>query len=60
MPVKAVMPASVREWYELDGAGQLLLPTWMWDHALVLGKLRGDDLLSDEALSFLTKESFSG
>ncbi len=53
------MPASVREWYELDGAGQLLLPAWMWDHALVLGKLRGDDLLSEEALSF-PKESFSG
>jgi len=141
-----VMPASVREWYELDGAGQLLLrfsnddppldivdfgkplkdtrgggphdllernllvfrwenqgvcawaiqldgsddppvvvdvdtqfsswvqcaPSfsqhlygWMWDHALVLGKLRGDDLLDDlvieaqnqplsqEALSYL-------
>jgi len=64
-PVVVDVDTQFTSWMQCAPSFSQHLYAWMWDHALVLGKLRGDELigdlvveaqshpLSEEALSFL-------
>jgi len=64
-PVVVDFDTPFSSWVQCASSFSQHLYAWMWDHALVLGKLRGDDLLDDlvieahsqplsqEALAFL-------